>query len=142
MRLPFDSAPQVCVGLNMSHTALLSSVCYAVKAVVGPTILPNSGLARPITVTAPFGTVMNATHPAAVNSRTNTCQRAAEQVLGALAQAAPERCFAAGNGACATASFADIDPKRWGPLGLSRNHRRRLRRARRQRTGSTASMCT
>ena len=38
--------------------ALLSSVYYAVKAVVDPTILPNSGLARPITVTAPPGTVM------------------------------------------------------------------------------------
>jgi N-methylhydantoinase B len=36
--------------------------------VVDPTILPNSGLARPITVTAPLGTVMNATHPAAVNA--------------------------------------------------------------------------
>jgi N-methylhydantoinase B len=32
-------------------------------------------------------------------------------VIGALAQAAPERCIAAGNGACATASFAGIDPR-------------------------------
>jgi len=68
-------------------------------------------LARPITVTAPLGTVMNATHPAAVNGRTSTCQRAADLVIGALAQAAPERCIAAGNGSCATASFAGADPK-------------------------------
>ena len=68
-------------------------------------------LARPITVTAPLGTVMNATHPAAVNGRTSTCQRAADLVIGALAQAAPERCIAAGNGSCATASFAGTDPK-------------------------------
>jgi N-methylhydantoinase B len=54
---------------------------------------------------------MNATHPAAVNGCTSTCQRAADLVIGALAQAAPERCIAAGNGACATASFAGIDPK-------------------------------
>jgi N-methylhydantoinase B len=94
----------------MIYTALLSSVYYAVKAVVDPTILPNSGLARPITVTAPLGTVMNAIHPAAVNGRTSTCQRAADLVIGALAQAAPKRCIAAGNGACATASFAGIDP--------------------------------
>jgi len=32
-------------------------------------------------------------------------------VIGALAQAAPERCIAAGNGSCTTASFAGIDPK-------------------------------
>ena len=95
----------------MIYTALLSSVYYAVKAVVDPTVLPNSGLARPITVTAPPGTVMNAVHPAAVNGRTSTCQRAADLVIGALAQAAPERCIAAGNGSCTTARFAGIDPK-------------------------------
>jgi Hydantoinase B/oxoprolinase len=72
MRLHFDSPPQVRAGINMIYTALLSSVYYAVKAVVDPAILPNSGLARPITVTAPLGTIMNATHPAAVNGRTST----------------------------------------------------------------------
>jgi N-methylhydantoinase B len=56
MRLHFDSPPQVRAGINMIYTALLSSVYYAVKAVVDPTILPNSGLARPITLTAPLGT--------------------------------------------------------------------------------------
>jgi len=111
MRLNFESPPQVRAGINMIYTALLSSVYYAVKAVVDPTILPNSGLARPITVTAQLGTVMNATHPAAVNGRTSTCQRAADLVIGALAQASPERCIAAGNGSCATGSFAGIDPK-------------------------------
>ncbi|MGH7040304.1 MAG: hydantoinase B/oxoprolinase family protein [Stellaceae bacterium] len=110
MRLHFDSPPQVRAGINMIYTALLSSVYYAVKAVVDPTILPNSGLARPITVTAPPGTVMNAIHPAAVNGRTSTSQRAADLVIGALAQAAPERCIAAGNGSCTTASFSGADP--------------------------------
>jgi N-methylhydantoinase B len=111
MRLHFDSPPQVRAGINMIYTALLSSVYYAVKAVVDPTVLPNSGLARPITVTAPLGTVMNAAHPAAVNGRTSTCQRAADLVIGALAQAAPERCIAAGNGSCTTASFSGADPR-------------------------------
>jgi N-methylhydantoinase B len=46
----------------------------------------------------------------AVNGRTSTCQRAADLVIGALAQAAPERCIAAVNGSCTTASFAGIDP--------------------------------
>jgi len=111
MRLHFESPPQVRAGINMIYTALLSSVYYAVKAVVDPTVLPNSGLARPITVTAPLGTILNATHPAAVNGRTSTSQRAADLVLGALAQAAPDRVIAAGNGACATASFAGAQPE-------------------------------
>jgi N-methylhydantoinase B len=115
MRLHFDSPPQVRAGINMIYTALLSSVYYAVKAVIDPSIPPNSGLARPITVTAPEGTIFNAVHPAAVNGRTSTSQRAADLVIGALAQAAPERVTAAGNGACATASFsgADRDGKLW-----------------------------
>ena len=110
MRLHFDSPPQARAGINMIYTALLSSVYYAVKAFVDPTIPPNSGLARPLAVTAPPGTVMNAAHPAAVNGRTSTCQRAADLVLGALAQADPERAIAAGNGSCATASFSGADP--------------------------------
>ena len=68
-------------------------------------------LARPITVTAPLGTVMNATHPAAVNGRTSTCQRAADLVIGALAQAAPERCIAAGAGNVHGSNF---DLAGWG----------------------------
>ena len=32
-------------------------------------------------------------------------------MIGALAQAAPERCIAGGNGSCTTASFAGIDPQ-------------------------------
>jgi N-methylhydantoinase B len=110
MRLHFESPKQVRAGINMIYTALLSSVYYAVKAVIDPTIPPNSGLARPLTVTAPEGTIFNAVHPAAVNGRTSTSQRAADLVIGALAQAAPDRVTAAGNGACATASFSGADP--------------------------------
>jgi N-methylhydantoinase B len=43
----------------MVYTALLSTVYYAVKTVVDPTIPPNAGLARPLTVTATEGTVLN-----------------------------------------------------------------------------------
>src|SRR5208282_1030457 len=136
-----DSPPQVRAGINMIYTALLSSVYYAVKAVVDPTILPNSGLARPITVTAPLGTVMNATHPAAVNGRTSTCQRAADLVIGALAQAAPERCIAAGNGSCTTASFAGIDPRTGVSGSISKPSAADPARGP-AKTGSTASMCT
>ena len=59
MRLHFDCAAQVRGGMNMTYTALLSTVYYAVKTLVDPTILPNAGLARPLHVTAPEGTVVN-----------------------------------------------------------------------------------
>jgi N-methylhydantoinase B len=111
MRLHFDSPPQARAGINMTYTALLSAVYYGVKTVVDPTILPNSGLARPLTVTAPEGTVLHCVHPAAVNGRLAACQRVVDLIHGALFQAVPERVIAACNGACFSATFVGQHPK-------------------------------
>jgi len=110
MRLSFDGPPQVRAGINMTYTALLATVYYAVKTVVDPTLLPNAGLARPLDVTATEGSVLNCTHPAAVNARLSTCQRVVDLIHGALAQAVPERVTAAHNGACFVASFVGRQP--------------------------------
>ncbi len=110
MRLHFTAPPQVRAGLNMTYTALLSTVYYAVKTVVDPTILPNAGLARPLTVTATENSVVCCGYPAAVNGRTSTCQRVVDLIHGALAQAVPERLTAASNGACAAAQFIGARP--------------------------------
>lgn len=111
MTLDFTAPPQMRNGLNVIYTALLASVYYAVKAVVDPTVLPNAGLARPITVNAPLGSLLNCQHPAAVNSRLAACQRVSDIVMGALAQALPGRVMAAGNGSCAVASFSGQRPE-------------------------------
>ena len=110
MHLHFEAPPQVRARLNMVRTALLSTVYYAVKTVVDPTIPPNAGLGRPLHVTAREGSVVSCVHPAAVNGRTSTCQRVVDLIHGALAQAVPERVTAAGNGACTAASFAGRNP--------------------------------
>lgn len=105
MRLHFESPPQLRAGINMTYTALLATAYYIVKSVVDPTILPNAGLARPLTITAPQGTLLNCVHPAAVNGRVQTCQRVSDLILGALAKAAPERVTACSNSACTVATF-------------------------------------
>ncbi|MBN8874781.1 MAG: hydantoinase B/oxoprolinase family protein [Rhodospirillales bacterium] len=110
MHLHFDAPPQVRAGLNMTMTALLSTVYYAVKTVVDPTILPNAGLARPLSVTAPAGSIVNCTHPAAVNGRLGPCQRVVDLIHGALAQAVPDRVTAAHNGACFSITFVGHQP--------------------------------
>ncbi len=110
MRLHFDAPDQVRAGLNMVHTALLSTVYYAVKAVVDPTVLPNAGLARPLHVTARAGSLVSCSHPAAVNGRIGACQRVVDLIHGALAQAVPERVSAAHNGSVAVASFIGTQP--------------------------------
>jgi len=110
MELDFTAPAQMRNGLNVIYTALLSSVYYAVKSVVDPTILPNAGLARPISVRAPEGSLLNCQHPAAVNGRLGACQRVADLVMGALAKALPGKVMAAGNGSCAVASFSGTRP--------------------------------
>ena len=108
--LDFDAPPQVRAGLNLVYTALLASCYYAVKSAVDPSILPNSGLTRPLSVSAPEGSILNCRHPAAVEGRIAASQRVADVVLGALAQAMPGKVAAAGNGCCTGATFSGTRP--------------------------------
>jgi N-methylhydantoinase B len=109
--LHFDSPPQVRAGLNLVWTGLLATVYYAVKTLVGPEIPANAGLFRPIHVFAPPGTMLNCVAPAAVNSRTQTCQRVVDLIHGALAAAIPDRIIAACNGACVSSTFSGVNPR-------------------------------
>jgi N-methylhydantoinase B len=106
-----DNPPQVRAGLNMVHTALLATCYYAVKIVVDPHILPNAGMYRPIHVTAEPGSIVSCVEPAAINGRTQTCQRVVDLVLGALAQAVPERVIAACTGSNTGITFSGVDPR-------------------------------
>jgi N-methylhydantoinase B len=111
MFLHFDSPPQVRAGLNLVWTGLLATVYYAVKTLVGSEIPANAGLFRAIHVSAPSGTMLNCSPPAAVNSRTQTCQRVVDLIHGALAPAVPGRIIAACNGACVSSTFSGVNPR-------------------------------
>ncbi len=104
------SGPQCAGDINVVYFALLATVYYALKAVLDPSIPANGGFYRAISVTAPAGTIVNAQAPAPVAWRTQTCQRIADVVLGALAQVVPERVPAAGNGANCAMVFSGSDP--------------------------------
>ncbi len=110
MSLAFDAPDQVRAGINMTRTALQATIYYVVKSVLDPTIPPNAGLARPLSIAAREGSILNCTHPAAVNGRIQTCQRIADLVMGALAQAIPERVMACSNSACTVAYFIGQRP--------------------------------
>jgi N-methylhydantoinase B len=111
MSLHFEAPDQLRAGLNMTYTALAATAYYVVKSVVDPTILPNAGLARPLAITARAGSILNCVHPAAVNGRVQTCQRVSDLILGALAQAVPERVTACSNSACTVATFIGERPE-------------------------------
>ena len=66
-----------------------------------PHIPLTGGIVRPLRVTAPRGSLVNPTYPAAVGVRYATVIRLYNVLLGALAQAVPERSPAAGAGQAA-----------------------------------------
>jgi N-methylhydantoinase B len=55
--------------------------------------------------------MLNCVAPAAVNSRTQTCQRVVDLIHGALAPAIPDRIIAACNGACVSSTFSGLNPR-------------------------------
>lgn len=112
MHLDFaGNPPQVRAPLNMVWTALLATVYYAVKTVVDPTILANAGMYRPITVAAPPGSIVNCAPPAAMDMRTQTCQRVVDLIHGALAPVVADRIIAACNGANTSLHLSGVDPR-------------------------------
>jgi N-methylhydantoinase B len=95
----FPEVPaQVRAPINMVYTALLATVYFAVKTLVDPEIPANAGFHRPIHVSAPLGSVLNAEPPGAVYSRTDIAQRLVDMIFAALSPAIPERVAAGSTG--------------------------------------------
>jgi N-methylhydantoinase B len=107
----FTAPPQVRASVNVVWTALYAAVYYSLKTVVDPDIIPNAGLHRPVTINAPRGSVLNCVEPAAVNGRSETCQRVVDLIHGALADAVPETVTAASNGANTGVHFSGVDSR-------------------------------
>ncbi len=112
-RILFDwtgSDPQVPGNVNLTFNATQSCVFFGLKAVLDPDLPNNQGVLDAVEIVAPLGSVANCVSPAAVALRANTCQRGIDVVLGALAQALPDKVIAAANGANTSAVFAGNDP--------------------------------
>jgi N-methylhydantoinase B len=101
---------QVAGDINVVYLALVATVYYALKALLDPSIPANGGFYRAIRVLAPAGSIVNANPPAPVAWRTQTCQRIADVIFGALAPALPGRVIAATNGANSAWVFSGVDP--------------------------------
>lgn len=91
--------PQVAGNINAVEAVTRSCLYYAVRVATDPTIPANGGCYRPLDLVAPPGTIVNALSPAAVAAgNVETSQRVADVLLGAFAQAAPDRVPAASQG--------------------------------------------
>lgn len=90
---------QVAGNINAVEAVTRSCLYYAVRVATDPTIPANGGCYRALQLVAPRGTLVNARPPAAVAAgNVETSQRIADVLLGALAQAAPDRVPAASQG--------------------------------------------
>lgn len=96
------SSPQVDWGGNVVYNFTYAYVHMAVKSIFDPEIPNNDGIAAPIHLIAPEGTVVNCRHPAAVAARMQIGHFVTEVIYRALAEALPGRVVAGGGGTPAT----------------------------------------
>ncbi|GAA1733780.1 hydantoinase B/oxoprolinase family protein [Aeromicrobium alkaliterrae] len=98
--IDFDgSSPQSRGGMNSPLGVTHSAAHFAVKALTEPHTPSNSGSYRPVSISAPLGTIVNPRSPAPVVAGNHeTSARIADVVLGALAPAVPDLVPAAGTG--------------------------------------------
>ncbi|WP_336023643.1 hydantoinase B/oxoprolinase family protein [Halobellus salinisoli] len=93
------TAEQVAGNLNAPLSVAKSAVYFVVRAVTNPEIPPNHGCYEPVSVSAPEGSVLNPTPPAAVvGGNVETSQRVMDVTLAALAEAVPAEIPAGGQG--------------------------------------------
>ncbi len=93
------TADQVAGNVNAPLAVTKSAVYYVLRCVTDPDIPPNAGCYEPVTVRAPEGSLLNPEPPAAVvGGNVETSQRVTDVVFAALAEAAPERVPAGGQG--------------------------------------------
>jgi N-methylhydantoinase B/oxoprolinase/acetone carboxylase alpha subunit len=110
------SGNSVAAAINNVAASTTAIVYYAVRALTGDSVPSNDGCYRPVRITLPKGSIVNAGYPAPVGSRGVALKRIEDVVLGALAKLAPEKMCAAHSGQYTIVSIAGRDHLRDEPL--------------------------
>ena len=105
------TSPQVRSAINAPLSIIRTAVAFVVKAIIGREIPNNSGFLRLLTVTAPAGSVVNMSFPAACAARAVTAYRVTDALFGAFAPLLPNRVPAAGDGGPAVISVGGEDER-------------------------------
>ncbi|HEX6212140.1 MAG TPA: hydantoinase B/oxoprolinase family protein [Methylomirabilota bacterium] len=91
------SSPASRRGVNVVMNYTEAYTTYGVKVVISPDVPNNEGAFRPVRITAPEGSILNARRPAPVAARHVIGHFLPHVVAGALGQALPERVMAEGS---------------------------------------------
>jgi N-methylhydantoinase B len=106
------TSPQVAGGINANYAVTVAAVMYVFQALAGSESPANAGLMRPVRITAPAGTLVNARFPAAVaGGNVETSQRIVDVLWKALARAAPDRVPAASCGSMNNLALGGFDTR-------------------------------
>ena len=98
--------PQARGAVNIPKTALDATCYYTIKALLDPSLPPNEGMALPVRIDAPEGTLVRPSFPAAVGIRSTSCQRVVRAIFQAFADVLPkEKVFASSADMNATMIF-------------------------------------
>jgi N-methylhydantoinase B len=112
-----DSADQVPGSVNAPRAVTVSAAIYVLRAVAAPDVPANDGTTRPLTVLTRAGSVVDPLPPASVAAgNVETSQRIVDVLLGALAQAVPDRVPAASQGTMNNTLLGGTDPRTGVPF--------------------------
>lgn len=98
-------------GINVCLNYTRAYATYGIKCAISPDIPNNEGSFRPVAVIAPEGSILNADFPRAVGGRHLVGHFLPSLIMGALAQALPDRVMAPGFDALWDTHLAGHDPR-------------------------------
>ena len=105
------TSPQSGRGINVVYSYCHAYTTYPIKCSVSPEVPNNEGSFRPITVTAPEGSILNCRRPAPVGARHILGHFLSAAVFGALSHVIPDRVVAEGSQGLWNTQFDGIDER-------------------------------
>jgi N-methylhydantoinase B len=111
------SSPQVPTAFNVPFEGSTKVACYFAframlldSATISEHVPQNEGSFRPITVTAPLGSIFNPKYPAAAEARFNQIQRVVDCIAKALAPVIPEKVTAGCSADVSAIAYSGVRP--------------------------------
>jgi len=106
------SSAQVAGSVNAVRAITLSACFYVLRCLSQEDAPATAGILRPLTLSAPRGSIVDALPPAAVaGGNVETSQRIVDVLLRALSQAIPDRIPAASAGTMSNLTIGGVDPR-------------------------------
>ena len=96
--------------LNATYSQTYSAICYVFKCLLDSDIPVSAGLYRHLAVEARPGTVVHASHPAAVAAGWEVAMHVCDLMFRALSQAMPDRVMACSKGIACNLAFGGKRP--------------------------------